>query len=134
MPNWCENKVRIWFDKVEDTEKFQEFVTGVDLWGNPSIFCFSKIMPPPDNEWDYDWCTENWGTKWELNADDIGYEGDEECLDYEFNTAWSPPEGIYNALYDWAEANAIDMHIQWFYNESGMELAGYLRRGVRVFG
>ena len=133
LPNWCENKVRIWFDKVEDTEKFQEFVTGVDLWGNPSIFCFSKIMPPPDNEWDYDWCTENWGTKWELNADDIGYEGDEECLDYEFNTAWSPPEGIYNALYDWAEANAIDMHIQWFYNESGMEIAGYLRRGMPIF-
>ena len=43
MPNWCENKVRIWFDKAEDTEKFQEFVTGVDLDGNPSVFCFNKI-------------------------------------------------------------------------------------------
>lgn len=43
------------------------------------------------------------------------------------------PEGIYNALYDWAEANAIDMHIQWFYNESGMEIAGYLRRGMPIF-
>ena len=90
-------------------------------------------MPPPDNSWDYDWCTENWGTKSELSADTIEYEEGEFCLDYEFNTAWNPPEGIYNALYDWAEANAIDMHIQWCYNESGMEIAGYLKRGMPIF-
>ena len=134
MPNWCENKVRVWFDVKGDAEKFQEFVTGEDLSGNLSILCFSKIMPPPDNEWDYDWCAENWGTKWELDAYEIEYEGDEFCLDYEFNTAWEPPEGIYNALYDWAEANDIRMNIQWFYNESGMEIAGYLKRGMPIFG
>lgn len=134
MPNWCENKVRVWFDVKGDAEKFQEFVTGEDLRGNTCVFCFSKIMPPPDNEWDYDWCTDNWGTKWELDADEIEYEVDEFCLDYEFNTAWSPPEGIYNALYAWAEANDIGMNIQWFYNESGMEIAGYLKRGMPIFG
>jgi hypothetical protein len=39
-----------------------------------------------------------------------------------FNTAWSPPEDIYNALKEKFEG----MSISWFYDEPGMEIAGYL--------
>jgi hypothetical protein len=42
------------------------------------------------NQGGYDWCVKNWGTKWgfcnvELVVDDDG------CLEYRFDTAWSPP-------------------------------------------
>ena len=41
----------------------------------------------------YDWCIENWGTKW--NACNAEWYGDEYI---DFDTAWSCPEGIYRKL------------------------------------
>ena len=68
----------------------------------------------------YDWCVDNWGTKWDV---DCG-EGDwwENTISYEFDTAWSPPEGIYNALVK----QYPNLEISWFYREDGMQQAGWL--------
>lgn len=41
----------------------------------------------------YEWCWDNWGTKW--NACDVYWYDDD---DVEFNTAWACPEGIYEKL------------------------------------
>jgi len=40
----------------------------------------------------YDWSVDNWGTKW--NA----YSEEEDEGERVFQTAWSPPEGIFNKL------------------------------------
>lgn len=45
----------------------------------------------------YDWSIKNWGTKWDAIDADLYIEKPRE-LRYEFNTAWSTPEGIYLAL------------------------------------
>lgn len=55
---------------------------------------FNWATAPKDgyNSGGYEWCCENWGTKW--NAYDIGF-------DYEailFNTAWSTPKPIFAEL------------------------------------
>ena len=75
----------------------------------------------------YDWANANWGTKWNLNQDSLYVEIEEDqvtdMLVYEFDTAWSPPEGIYNALVE----KYPDVDISWFYHEEGMQMAGYLR-------
>jgi hypothetical protein len=47
----------------------------------------------------YDWCCENWGTKWnaynsEITEDDVEYGH----LVISFQTAWSPPTPVYEAL------------------------------------
>ena len=45
----------------------------------------------------YEWCTSEWGTKW--NAYDCSVVQDEPThLEVHFNTAWSPPIGVYAAL------------------------------------
>ena len=45
------------------------------------------------NSGGYEWCNDNWGTKWGIcDAELIEDYGDE--LNYEFNTAWSPPEPV----------------------------------------
>ena len=71
------------------------------------------------NNW-YDWCVENWGTKWNCNT--VEFEEDGDRLYYEFDTAWSPPEGIYWKLKELFPT----VHISWFYREDGVEMAGYI--------
>ena len=70
----------------------------------------------------YDWSCSNWGTKWdarEVALEDYWEDGE---LTYTFDTAWGPPEGIYNELV----AQFPDLHISWFWDEPGMQTAGYL--------
>ena len=51
---------------------------------------------------------------------DIDYE-DSEILALTFNTAWSPPEGIVEKLRE----KYPELSFQCFYDEPGMESAGY---------
>ncbi len=39
----------------------------------------------------YDFCVQNWGTKWEADNDPDAYDDDGEPEVYDFNTAWDPP-------------------------------------------
>ena len=71
------------------------------------------------NNW-YDWCNKNWGTKWDADIIDYGQE-DEEAW-YDFDTAWCPPEPIYQRLVNLFP----NLSISWFYREDGMQMAGWL--------
>ena len=73
-----------------------------------------------DQRW-YDWRLKNWDTKWD--AYDVQVTDDDpECLEVEFDTAWSPPEAICHQLRE----DYPDIAISWFYDEPGCEIAGYL--------
>ena len=74
----------------------------------------------PDDRW-YDWRLQNWDTKWDA-YDVVVTDDDPDQLEVEFNTAWSPPEAVCSALRE----QYPDMIISWFYDEPGMEFAGYL--------
>ena len=77
------------------------------------------------NNW-YDWRVTNWGTKWGIDGESIQfYDEDEDRIEIHFDTAWSPPDEIYQALRDKYE----DIEISWFYREDGMQFAGYMERG-----
>ena len=75
-----------------------------------------------DNNW-YEWSINNWGVKWDCG--DVQVEeafGDTE-ITYRFDTPWGPPQLVYDELVEaYPEA-----HISWFWDEPGMELAGYLK-------
>ena len=75
-----------------------------------------------DNNW-YDWCINNWGVKWDCADGTITEEFADLELTYRFDTPWGPPQEIYNSL----EARFPKIHIQWFWDEPGMEQAGYLK-------
>ena len=73
-----------------------------------------------DDRW-YDWRLQNWDTKWD--ADDVVVTDDDpDCTEIEFNTAWSPPEAICDKIREDYPA----VSVSWFYDEPGMEIAGYL--------
>jgi len=73
-----------------------------------------------DDRW-YDWRVQNWDTKWDA-YDVVVTDDDEEQLEVEFSTAWSPPEAICSALRE----QYPDVSISWFFDEPGCEIAGYL--------
>jgi len=145
MPNWCYNRVEI-CGEPEEMDEFRKLVKSKE-----SAFDFNKIVPMPKelvdtraprqdatleqkkesiklkekygaDNW-YDWSVDNWGVKWNITLSeeqDVQDEGD--YLQYTFDTAWGPPYGVFNALRN----KFPDLGISWFYDEPGMQFAGYL--------
>jgi hypothetical protein len=71
----------------------------------------------------YDWCINNWGTKWDTSDGDWTYEdaGDGNAiLTGSFQSAWGPPVGVYTHC---QEAHP-DLHIEAMYYEGGCAFAG----------
>ena len=73
-----------------------------------------------DDRW-YDWRVQNWDTKWDC-YDVVVTDDDPDQLEVEFNTAWSPPEAICNEIRE----QYPDVSVSWFFDEPGVEMAGYL--------
>ena len=109
MPNWCDNVVNISGD-AKDIKTFK------DKAFNKGVFHFNNLIPMPEG---LDISSGFFG-KWDINAQDI--RDDNEFITLEFETAWGPPEGVFYHIKD----NFPHLDISWFYNEPGMEMAGYL--------
>ena len=92
----------------------------MDVQGDYGISQRFKSTDVADDRW-YDWRIQNWDTKWDA-YDVVVTDEDPECTEVEFNTAWCPPEAICHAIRE----QYPDVSVQWFYDEPGCELAGYL--------
>ena len=145
MPNHCHNRVTFYSDnKPELIQKlykifksdniFGQFVPEPDWSKTPNEAGELPIQPEPDSiyppkfpdgkiddRW-YDWRLANWGTKWDAYEVDIDDSELEYGFEVTFDTAWSPPEAICYAIKEQFD----DLSISWFYDEPGMEFAGYL--------
>jgi hypothetical protein len=133
MPNWCENRIKI----SGSTEKINKLWEDVNSNG-----LLNALRPQPDNlflenldsekrleldedgvpNW-YDWRIENWGTKWEVNTQDLCVEdnGDGTSDIYgDFDSAWSPPIEAYIAF------NEADngCEVEGWYSEFGCDYCG----------
>ena len=150
MPNWCNNRVTVFSDDTESVKKIKEIFESKDSvfgkiiqepdwkrlpnekgefpkvkqhFGKDGQLMFETHEFPDgknDDRW-YHWNISNWGTKWDACNVEIGY-ADESQIEVTFDTAWSPPEPICARLREMFE----DIHVSWFYDEPGMEFAGYL--------
>ena len=131
MPNWCYNRVEIY---GADAEKIADKIASEE-----TPFDFAKIIPEPDYDkieveptfekedsdfrmptW-WDWRVQNWGTKWNSSECEVTIMDDAQ-VEFTFNTAWGPPEPIIHKLRELYP----DVGITAFYDEPGMELAGYI--------
>jgi len=74
-----------------------------------------------DDRW-YAWRCRNWGTKWDAYTMEIDDSDMPHGFEVQFETAWSPPEEVCNAIREQFD----DLSISWFYDEPGCEIAGYL--------
>ena len=144
MPNWCENRVDI-FGDPDDIKAFRKEAI------KDGKFQFANLIPRPagldipsgyfgdskkqkdmekkqaenikkyrHKDW-YDWNCANWGTKWDVEATE-GNPDDDELVQLNFDTAWSPAEEVCSHIRD----KFPNLDVTWFYDEPGMAFAGYL--------
>ena len=149
MPNHCHNRVTFYPSGNNTDSSLDQIETIKDIFTGESVF--TQIIPEPDwpntpnkdgelpqmvedtfprsvfkstgmtdQRW-YDWRVQNWDTKWDAYDVEVT-DDDPECLEIQFNTAWSPPEAICNKIRE----DFPDIAISWFYDEPGCEIAGYL--------
>ena len=147
MPNHVSNEIRIICDDEKTYDEFKKLVTGEDR-----EFDFDRIIPQPDDinpdldhnkkdfghglttsttDW-YNWRLSNWGTKW--NAYEIEVDWDEEykeCIEINFQTAWSPPEPIYFKL---DEIFGERISVNWFCRDEGDNFCGYVHNQRYIDG
>jgi hypothetical protein len=75
----------------------------------------------------YDFCVHEWGTKWEPKLDENNkFELDGNVLIVYFDTAWSPPIPIYEAL------EAMGFEVEATYIECGMGFVGTYKNGQDI--
>ena len=91
MPNWCENKLVVRGGKRE-MSKFKKVLNlDKDSKCNKIENLLKSFVPIPTDEelnW-YNWCVENWGTKWDVTIYDEYI--DDDFIELSFDTAWGPP-------------------------------------------
>lgn len=142
MPNWCNNRVVI---SHEDTAKLEALVAAVkegkfcdhvipvpeDLHivagrvgddTDPAQIDLeakekSNLAKYGAANW-YDFCTSRWGTKWDVEAYDTEIKIENNTIEFGFDSAWSPPIGIYEELVEQG------FEVEATYYESGMAYVG----------
>ncbi len=147
MPNWCNNFVEV---SHEDPAKIRALADAL----NRGEFCSHVIPTPREltetiagsvgedkraeheaqmqsnlekfghTDW-YSFQTSRWGTKWDCGGDsqaDVSDDG--KMMTASFDSAWSPPIGVYEELYDQGYT------VRAYYYESGMCYAGIWEDGI----
>jgi hypothetical protein len=145
MPNWCNNSVEIYHADPAMIERVRKGFNDGGL--------LSELLPCPQEltetvsgsmgedkraeheaqqaanvekygyaNW-YDFCVNEWGTKWDVGADGNPAQDIPGGLMLGFESAWSPPIGAYEKLTD------LGFTIRAMYYEPGMAFAGIWEDG-----
>jgi hypothetical protein len=133
MPNWCSNNLTI---EHEDRAKVMEFVHAY----KEGKVCDHYLPVPKDGSGElitddkhpdywYNWCANNWGTKWDIGSDNNeGHGLNPTVVDNQasmtFDSAWSPPLGLYERLVE------LGFKVEATYWEPGMSYCGLWQDGA----
>ena len=143
MPNWCNNNITIKGPKAKLEKILEQSKTD-------NVGLLNHFMKMPEelaetsangetrpelekkygfSDW-YGWANNNWGTKWNVYANDFYPENPkvelseddnyEASLSFGFDTAWAPPIGAYENYL----AENQDVTIKASYFEGGMDFMG----------
>ena len=143
MPNWCNNSVEIRHTDPAMIERVRTAFNGEGL--------LQEFIPVPQELRDtvsgyvpeqealeakqaanrekygystwYDFCVNEWGTKWEIGADGNPAQDIPGGLSLGFESAWSPPIAAYEKLIE------MGFTIRAMYYEPGMAFAGIWEDG-----
>jgi hypothetical protein len=115
MPNHCYNSLTIRSDNYGLLTQLRDAA----LADEPKLLEVLRPFTEETNyEWDYDWCVQNWSTKWDIFDVNSCYLTDGE-LTLTFDTAWCPP----NAALDYG-AERLGFEFELEYYEPGVMFAG----------
>jgi len=140
MPNWCNNYLVLEHDDPEmitrakkayaDGRLLAEFVPVPE-----SLHIVAGSVGDPDEQkkleedtarnlevhgyanW-YDYCVNEWGTKWDVGGEDMLTEDGPNALRMSFDSAWAPPVPAMEKFMD------LGFKVKLIYYESGMGFCG----------
>ena len=145
MPNWCSNHITV---RGTNQKEIAEIAKAME----EGRFCDSIIPCPEDlnregssshggenaelydqiraenrakhgfDNW-YDFQVAKWGTKWDVECQDVQVEDDGLTVSTYFDSAWSPPMGIVEEL------SARGLEVTLYYYEPGMGYVGKYEDG-----
>jgi hypothetical protein len=110
MPNWCDNHLTL---RHKDANKLE---AAIEAFKENKLF--QHFIPLPETGWDWNFCVENWGTKWESEYDESNLTMEGNTVRCTFLTAWSPPIGVYKAMCEQG------FEVEAMYCEPGMCFVG----------
>lgn len=114
MPNWCNNYAKFSHSNPEMLEKLKRACETESVC---ETFC------PVSTEGDLvDAQTAAWGTKWDFGID--GPAVVDNTLSGYFDTAYTPPLGIYDVL------SELGFHVEAYWHEGGLCFAGEYETGL----
>ena len=135
MPNWCSNGITLRHADPAMIERaakalqegtfLQEFIPcPQELTEAVANFSTNEAMVAKYgySSW-YDFNIANWGTKWDVNSDNVEI-ADANTVTAGFDSAWAPPTNAYEKLMD------LGFEVTAFYYEPGMQYVGKWDNGV----
>ena len=147
MPNWCDNTITLKHsdptmikrahDALERGEFLNEFhpvpldlkIVAGRVGDDESAEQQALVLQENANRakygyanW-YDWCVNEWGTKWDVGDEGSATINEDGSLTASFNSAWAPPIEAYRKLED------LGFEIKAYYFEGGMMFAGIYEDG-----
>ena len=146
MPNWCNNSVEIYHEDPAMIERVRTAFNDGRLLAEfipipQSLKIVAGCVGDPDEQkkleedtarnkevhgygnW-YDYCVNEWGTKWDVGADGNPAQDIPGGLSLGFESAWSPPTTAYEKLTEQG------FRIRAMYFEPGMAFAGIWEDGI----
>ena len=143
MPNWCSNscrmtapadhplmvKIKAELDRGEGAQWFQAVVPVPQALLDQPARAGSPVTEDEEKleatfgyrNW-YDFCIAEWKTKWEAKVHSHD-RVDGDSIVVWFDTAWSPPDGIYEAMHKHG------IEVEAAYCEQGMGYMGWWKNG-----
>ena len=125
MPNWCNNSLVI-KGKKADLKIFEKAAYKKVVKNNKveeeTELSFENFIPIPEEQkenW-YDFCVNNWGTKWD--ACEVSLCKGKKQLVYTFDTAWGPPAQVITAMAE----QFTELKFRLDYEEPGMAFCGFV--------
>ena len=149
MPNWCNNTLELahkdpaMLIRAKDAFNRMELLNEFIPVPKPLHIISGYIADPVEqakleaataqnkadygyDNW-YDYCVNEWGTKWDVGAEGYEVEIEDGRLTMSFDSAWSPPIQAYEKLTE------LGFEVRAYYYESGMCFAGIWEDGIDDF-
>jgi hypothetical protein len=115
MPNWCSNGITISGEEAQLAQL-------AELLKADEATIMERLVPTPEevmaNSGWYQWCLENWGTKWDMCELSADYE--EGFIELAYETAWSPNIPFWETI----SARFPELSMVHHYKEEGMCIVG----------
>ena len=146
MPNWCSNYVELTHENPDMLRRAEDAFNRGELLAEfipvpASLQIVAGCVGDPDEQkkleeataknielhgygnW-YDFCVNEWGTKWDVGADGQRNEIVGNTFNASFDSAWGPPIQAYEKL------EGLGFTVSAYYYESGMSFCGVFSEGV----